>query len=236
MTVKLLTLDLDDTLWHAKPILLNAERLVIQFFTSHCPTLLEVFDHKALIDKRIAVYKSRPDLRHQISQLRIEAVRQALLEAGYGEQDASDYANQAFKIFIDARHQIDYFPDTFEVLEVLSKRFTLAALTNGNADVQRLEIAKFFDISATAEQINASKPAPDHFQFAMQEANVCSAETIHIGDHAEHDILGAQQLNIATIWVNTKGKHWDTNQELPSASISALSELPDAVDLVALNC
>jgi putative hydrolase of the HAD superfamily len=229
MRLKLLTLDLDDTIWDAKPVLLNAEKKVMAYLQEHCPQLLQQFDRQALIEKRIAVYKARPDLRHQISQLRIEAVRSALQDSGFSDDDASHYSQEAFDVFIKARHDIELLPDAWEVLERLSQRFKLAALTNGNADVRKLEVGRFFSISATAEQLNASKPAPDHFEYAMREAGVKPDEVVHIGDHAEHDILGAQKLGIDTIWVNLKDEEW-AHAHQPTLSITALADLPAAVD------
>lgn len=228
MTLKLLTFDLDDTLWDAKPVLLNAEKKVMAYLQENCPQLLQTFDRQALIEKRIAVYKSQPELRHQISQLRIEAVYSALLDSGFTDAQSRHFAEEAFEVFITARHDIELLPNAWDVLQQLSEEYVLGALTNGNADVRKLAIGQFFSISATAEQLNASKPAADHFEYAMREANVSNAETVHIGDHAEHDILGAQKLGIGTIWVNLKHDEW-THAHQPTQSVTALADLPAVI-------
>ena len=110
----------------------------------------------------------------------------------------------------------------------LSKKYTLGVLTNGNADIFKLELGGYFDFAYSAEQLNSSKPAPDHFLAALEHSGVTAAEMIHVGDHHEHDIAAAQQLEIATVWVNIKGEDW-AGLKLPDREIRHFSELKRAI-------
>lgn len=226
--VRLLTFDLDDTLWEVTPVLIEAEHSVRRFLKNHCPLVLEKFSTEDFIALRRRLFADEPDLRHQISQLRIRAMQLALQESGYDERQAQQFSQQAFQVFIEARHAVDYFDGVIDSLEELHTRYQLGVLTNGNADINRLDIRPYFKFAIAAEHINASKPAPDHFHEAMQRSRVTAEEMIHIGDHPEHDIYGAQQLGIKTIWVNLNNQQWP-DTEPPTAEVQSFSELATTV-------
>lgn len=226
--VRLLTFDLDDTLWEVNPVLIAAERRVRQFLKANCPLVVEKLKTEDFIELRRRLFASEPDLRHQISQLRVRAMQVALQESGYEEQQARQLSLQAFQVFIDARHAVDYFDGVIDSLQELHGSYQLGVLTNGNADINRLDIKPYFKFSIAAEQINASKPAADHFHKAMQLGSVTAEEMIHIGDHPVHDIYGAQQLGIRTIWVNLNNQQWP-DTEPATAEVKRFSELAATV-------
>ncbi len=226
--VQLLTFDLDDTLWEVHPVLVAAERSVRQFLQANCPLVLEQFKTEDFIELRRKLFADEPELRHQISQLRIRAMQIALQESGYDEPQAQQLSLQAFEVFIEARHAVAYFDGVVDSLEALHNQYQLGVLTNGNADINRLDIKPYFKFAVAAEHINASKPAPDHFHKALQLSGVAAEEMIHIGDHPEHDIYGAQQLGIKTIWVNYNNQQWP-DAEPPTTEVQKFSELAAAV-------
>jgi putative hydrolase of the HAD superfamily len=225
----LITFDLDDTLWDVRPVLVRAERRVREWIGERCPALLQRFDTESLMRLRLELLRTRPELRHQISSLRIEAMRIALAGAGYDEPLASRLAREAFEVFLAARHEVELFEAVEECLERLGRDYTLGVLTNGNADVFRLELGRHFRFALRAEQLNVSKPDPGHFRAALRAARTSPEKMIHVGDHHEHDILGAQRLGIATIWVNRDGRAWPEAAEPPCARVSHFQELPAAI-------
>jgi FMN hydrolase / 5-amino-6-(5-phospho-D-ribitylamino)uracil phosphatase len=221
----LITFDLDDTLWDVRPVLVKAEQRVEAWLRINCPLVLQRYDRKALMQLRLRLLDEQPALRHRISDLRREAMRLALLEAGYAPAFASDAAEQAFLEFIAARHDVEPFEEVEASLATLARERTLGALTNGNADVFRMALGRFFSFAVRAEQLNASKPAAEPFQAALRNAGVEPARAIHVGDHHEHDILGAQQLGITAVWFNPGRQQWQGTGE-PDAQFAHFSELP----------
>lgn len=226
--IKLLTFDLDDTLWEVTPILIEAERRVRRFLKRKCPAVVDRFTTEDFIALRRKLFTSEPKLRHQISELRIRAMQTALENSGYDTDQARQISLDAFQVFIDARHAVEYFDGVIDCLEELHGRYQLGVLTNGNADINRLDIRPYFKFAIAAEHIDSSKPAPDHFHKAIELSRVTTEEMIHIGDHPEHDIYGAQQLGIKTIWVNLKDEPWPET-EPPTAEVKSFSELPATV-------
>ena len=221
----LLTFDLDDTLWDVRPVLERAELRVSAWLREHCPRVLEQFDRSALMKLRMQLLRERPEYGHQLGALRREAMRRAMLVCGQDETSALHLSGVAFDLFLDARHDVEPFADVEACLQNLQRDYLLGALTNGNADVFRLPFGRHFSFAFRAEDLLSSKPHPAHFEAALRAAEVGAERMIHIGDHPEHDILGAQQLGIATVWFNPTHKEW-TGARPPDAEFSQFSELP----------
>lgn len=224
-SIKVITFDLDDTLWEVAPVLIAAEQAVYQWLSEHTPKVTDSFSPDALRKIRWQLWKNRPELAHQISQLRIESMKELMQQAGYPPQAAFEYSQAAFEVFIHHRHQVILFDDAEITLQTLHKDYSLGVLTNGNADVSRLAIGRYFDFSFAAEELNASKPAPDHFNAAMAASGASAAEIVHIGDHHEHDIEAALAAGCQAIWFNPQQKTWPESSPAP-LTIKTLGEAP----------
>jgi len=205
-TIKVVTFDLDDTLWLLKPVIIEAERIVFKWLSDQAPKFAAHFTLQSFGEWKWQRYKSQPPLANQISQMRIASMEQALVEAGYRQDQALPLAADAFAVFLQARHQVTLFEGVEALLQTLHGRYSLGVLTNGNADIRRLAIGPMFDFSFSAEQLNASKPAADHFLAAQRISGVSAKEIIHIGDHLEHDVAGARLAGCHAIWFNPDKK------------------------------
>ncbi|MCR8922515.1 HAD family hydrolase [Dasania sp. GY-MA-18] len=226
-SIKTITFDLDDTLWQVKPTLQHAEQQTYQWLQTHTPALTEKFDLTSLMQWRMQLHNNRPELAHQISESRKIAIAEALIKVGYPHQQAQNLSAQAFAVFIKARHQLDIFDEVEPLLQQLKQRYQLGVLTNGNADVRKLPISHYFDFAYSAEQLNASKPAPDLFHAALQHSQCQPHELIHIGDHLEHDVQGALDAGCHAIWLN-----WGTEvlpQQHRAHEVKDLAEVPEVV-------
>lgn len=224
----LITFDLDDTLWDIRPVLVRAEQRVAAWFSRHCPAMLPQLEHTAMAQRRREVLRARPDLQHHIGTLRREVMRLGLLACGQDDASAISLAHAAFEEFLAARHEVEPFEAVDAALTELGRHYTLAALTNGNADIFRVPLGRHFAFAFRAEDLGSSKPDPAHFHAAMHAASVDTARMLHIGDNPEHDIEGARRLGIATIWFNPDGREWPL-PDRPDASFAHFTELPALV-------
>lgn len=226
--IQTITFDLDDTLWAVAPVITAAEQHCYNWLLQHCPKIRQHFSPETWQQFKHQLYHRRPDLHHQISQLRRVAIREALISVGYQQGFAEQQAERAFEIFLHARHQVQLFAGVEPLLQQLHRHYRLGVLTNGNADIRRLPIGKYFDFAFSAEQLNASKPAADLFLAAARHCAINPSELVHIGDHWEHDVLGAIQAGCRAIWFNP-------DRRPPPTAISAayqitqLSELPGLI-------
>ena len=115
------------------------------------------------------------------------------------------------------------------MLELLAQNYTLGALTNGNADIYKTDAAEYFDFAFSAEDMGASKPDPAMFQAAIKQTGVAAEHIIHVGDDPDHDIRGARDIGMHTVWVNTQRRAWPGEGDSADCEIVTLHQLPDAI-------
>lgn len=227
MSIKLITFDLDDTLWDTAPVITSAETVLRDWLAANAPTLGGVpVEHLYAIRERLV--QAEPGLKHRISALRRRVLFHALFEVGYSEQHAQTLANEAFEVFLHARHQVEVFPEVQPVLEILRHQYVLGVVTNGNADVRRLGISDYFRFALCAEDLGIGKPDPAPFREALKRGEVEASAAVHVGDHPGDDIAGAQRAGLRAIWFNPQGKAWACEQA-PDAEIQRLSQLPEVL-------
>ncbi|TXH98880.1 MAG: HAD family hydrolase [Pseudomonas sp.] len=224
MSIRLITFDLDDTLWDVAPVMHGAEAALRDWLAAEAPRLGPVpIEHLWAIRARLM--SADPGLRHRLSELRRRILLHALEEAGYPRHEAGELAELGFQVFLAARHQVQLFPEVHTTLEQLALRYTLGVITNGNADVRRLGLADYFRFALCAEELGVGKPDPHPFHTALQRAGLEATQAVHIGDHPGDDIAGAKAAGLRAIWFNPQGKVWQ-GDTAPDAQIRNLAELP----------
>ena len=72
------------------------------------------------------------------------------------------------------------------------------------------------------------------FQAALNYTGFSPSECVHVGDHPEQDIFGAQQLGFYTVWININNQEWPGGVKA-SAEINRLSDLPRTISAIAKN-
>lgn len=226
MSLQALTLDLDDTLWPVLPTLHRAEAAMRTWLAVHAPATIAQVDAARWRQLREGVVHDHPAWAHDLSALRQETIRRALLAAG----DDPALARPAFEAFFDARQQVDLYDDVLPALARLAVRWPIVALSNGNADVQRVPgLGRHFHAAVSARELGLAKPDPASFAAACARAGAAPAHTLHIGDDAALDVDGALDAGLQAAWVCRPG--------LPSAEraprgrpqhvVASLAELAD---------
>ena len=223
--IRVITFDLDDTLWDVRPALVKAEAAQNQWLRTNYPETLALQQSGELTRLRQQVFDEQPELAHNISGFRRAVLQLLLTECGVPVDQAREAAGQAFAAFIARRNEVELFPQAVPVLTELATQYRLGSLTNGNADVAKTPLGRFFDFALKAEDVGAAKPEPALFQHAMRESGVTAGQMVHVGDSHDHDVTGAHRAGVRSIWLSAPG------QESPLADgiINCLSELPDAL-------
>ena len=193
-----ISFDLDDTFWPSRPVLEHAEAVFYRELERRAPRLVARYTPDDLRQQRIALLQHRPELRHHISEWRRISLIQALQSCDYGEH-SEGIANAVFANFLDARQRVALFDDVEAVLEVLSHRYVLVSLTNGNADLSRQPCSRFFKASLKAEDLGISKPHAAAFEAACDAAGYAPANVLHIGDHPHDDVHGALNAGLRAV-------------------------------------
>lgn len=219
--IKAISLDLDDTLWPIWPTIERAEKALHDWLVEHAPMAAALFANPvALREIRNHVADQRPELKHDLSAVRRESIRLALYRAG----EDPLLAEAAFDAFFAARQQVDLFDDARPALEVLSRRFPLVSLSNGNADLARVGLAPFFRAAVSAREFGVGKPDPRIFHAAAGAVDVVPTEVLHVGDDATLDVIGALNAGMQAVWVN-RGDHAWPHPQQPDATVATLTQL-----------
>jgi HAD superfamily hydrolase (TIGR01509 family) len=153
--------------------------------------------------------------------LRHRALAEMFTQAGHD----ANLADEAFEVFFAARNRVTLYDEVETSLERLSARHRLFALSNGNADLQRCGIARWFEGHITAISAGAAKPDARIFQRLLEEAGVAAEQVLHIGDDPQLDVMGARQAGLQAAWLNRNGKPWPKHLPPPARTIKTLEEI-----------
>jgi len=98
-------------------------------------------------------------------------------------------------------------PGAKETVIELAKRYPLTIVSNGFSEVQYYKfehsgLKPYLKYIVLSEDVGINKPQPEIFEKALKLNGVTADEAIMIGDSWAHDIVGARNAGIDTIWVN----------------------------------
>jgi HAD superfamily hydrolase (TIGR01509 family) len=219
--VKVISFDLDDTLWPVGPVIMRAEHAMLAFLAEHYPRVTAAYDLEAMRAVRVRIAFEHPDMRHDFTFLRLAALRFHAREAGY----PAAMAEEAFEVFYRARNQVELYEDVRPALARLGTRFSLFTVSNGNADLAAVGIADFFRGRIAARDAGALKPDSRIFQRLIELSGVAPGEILHVGDDPEADIDGARNAGMAVAWLNRSGAAWPGEWPRPALCVRTLEEL-----------
>jgi putative hydrolase of the HAD superfamily len=217
-----ITLDLDDTLWPVWPAIERAETALHDWLLQHCPNTAEQFPLARMRELRAHVAERNPQLSHDYCTQRRLSLQQALRESG----DDHAHADTAYEVFFAARNEIELYADSLAALRRLAARMPLAALTNGNACIQRIGLGEHFQFSLGAREHGAAKPDASIFHAACARLGLPPADVLHVGDDPHMDVLGARRAGLRAVWINRRDEAWE-HKEQPDLIVHTLTELAD---------
>ena len=226
--LKLITFDLDDTLWDVLPTIIKAQADTHQWLADHVEGIAPYLQSEFLKAAWQQARAENPELAHDLGIMRRLVYEMAICQAGVPKPQAKKQAAEAFTVFLDGRHKVEYFPGALDALGVLSQRFTLAALTDGNADVKRLGLDCYFSFAYTAASAGVAKPASTMFWLALKKANVTPDAALHVGDSFALDIVAADAVGMHTMHIRRAGKpHEPHKEDLGVTPTLTASTMPD---------
>jgi len=210
--VRAIAFDLDNTLWDVEPVLERAEQRLAAWLQQNCPRI--TLSRAEMRAAREQLARREPHKAHDVSYLRVAALAEHARAHGYDEHLAA----QAFEVFLAARNEVDVFPDVAPGLARLRRRYALASLSNGNADLSRIGLEEAFTVSLNARQIGAAKPERRCFERLAQELLLPAAAIAYVGDDPQLDVAAARAAGLRTVWMNRRALAWP--QELPPADLT----------------
>lgn len=224
--IRALSFDLDDTLWDCLPAIRHAEETLHGWFERETPRITERHARDALTARRAEIVAEHPEHAGDVTTMRRTVIARLLAEHDYPDT----LVDAAFETFHRARCEVELYAGVPAMLERLGRRYRLAAITNGNADLARIGLAHHFDVILAASAEIAAKPAPDMFRRCAERLGIGLHELLHIGDNVAVDVGGAQAAGACALWFNPRDDAWPAElapPELEVTSIAALVELLD---------
>ena len=136
--------------------------------------------------------------------LRYRDVLQSVVR-GFGERLGFSPSAAEVRSLPDSLANWPPFPDTVEALRKLKSHYELAVISNVDDDLFAATAPKLgvaFSHVITAQQAGCYKPCMRIFKLAEERMGVTRDQWLHVGQSIYHDVIPAQSLGIATVWVN----------------------------------
>lgn len=127
------------------------------------------------------------------------------------------------------------FPDAIETLtELRAREYRIGLLSNTwwaadwhNADLAAHGLAPLLDELVYTSDLPHSKPHPSVFAEVAGRIGVEAAACVMVGDRMIDDITGALNAGMRAVWRENESPFPRPEHVRPTATISALSQLPD---------
>lgn len=225
MKYKHIFFDLDDTLWDFSR---NSEETLLELFDRY--ELASAGEQSISRETFLATYYSiNQELWKQYREDAIDhqSLRTTRFEMLFNQLAIPEAKNLALRFSKDylgiAPTKPHLCPFAKELLDYLQDKYQLHIITNGFPDIQSVKMNSaaldgYFEVVVTSGSTGYKKPAPQIFEYALQEAKAQISESIMIGDSLEADIVGAQNLALDHVFYNPtqKAHQKEVQQEIKS--------------------
>ena len=159
-----------------------------------------------------------------------------LVMRGLGQRLGVTFSEEEEQSLAESLPSWKPFPDTVAALQRLKSKYQLGIISNIDDDLfaqtaQHLPVT--FDHVVTAQQVGSYKPSLRNFEEALKEIGLHRKKVLHAAESVYHDIIPANKLGIASVWVNRRmGKEGNGatqsaagNPELTVPDLKTLAEM-----------
>ena len=137
--IKVIGFDLDDTLWDVVPVIKSAEKKLSNWVISRLPQVK--YGELQIKRARKKILLENPSIGFQFTRMR-KAILKEIFEADLKDPvTAEELSQEGVEIFIKARSEVNLYPGVERILKELSQKYVLGIITNGNADIRKMEIS-----------------------------------------------------------------------------------------------
>ena len=123
------------------------------------------------------------------------------------------------------------------LLRRLAERYKLAVVSNFDYTptaldiLERAGVVDLFETIVVSDEVGWRKPRRDIFDAALDRLGVGAQESLFVGDRADMDVLGAQQIGMDAAWINRDGEPLPAGIQAPTYEIRDLGELATILKL-----
>ena len=150
-----------------------------------------------------------------------------LRHAGVALGDATDAALGELHAYHSSHNLWELVPEHVPValqrLRARVARMVVVSNANGRLHVvmERLGLARYFDVMLDSHLEGVEKPDPRLFQIALERSGGSAQTTLHVGDFYWIDVMGARAAGLRAVLVDSAGLY----PEADCPRIQSLAEL-----------
>ncbi|MFT6372473.1 MAG: putative hydrolase of the HAD superfamily [Gammaproteobacteria bacterium] len=204
------------------PVIQHAEETLYTWLDQHYPRITANHDPQQLVDLRKQFTAQDKKYSVDLSMMRYEFLKKLATDNQY---DVGEVADKGFDVFYNARQQVNFYDDVFPALERLSLKYRLGAITNGNANVEKVGLGHLMEHTISAIDLQIAKPDKRIYHALADRFDVPTEQILYIGDHPEYDVIGPQVAGLRAAWINREDHQWPPSLPLPKYQITNLYDL-----------
>ncbi len=127
------------------------------------------------------------------------------------------------------------FPDVLPALEAFrERRLIVGAVSNWVWSLPELlhslDLVSHFDFIAASARVGFEKPHPGIFRYALEQAAVPAETVLHVGDHVDADVQGAQAVGISPVLIDRNDRYRDDDLPPGVPLVRSLTQLLPLID------
>ena len=138
------------------------------------------------------------------------------------------YTDNAVTEFLKTYKELQPFDDAIQGLRMLSERYKLVALSNGEQwyleELLHYNVPISFDAIISVDQVGTFKPSPGIYRKAVQRLGCEPGEIMMVAAHS-FDILGAQACGFRAAYVDRYGLPTEVSEYQPDIIVDDFVEL-----------
>ena len=248
MPIRAVMFDLGNTLMHAVapdmwPEVIHRGNQALMDYLCNLDILTECDTFTVEFNQRLHQYYAERD-KQMIETSTFLVLKELLTEKGY-----ADVSDRVIRESLDEHYAVTQKnwkleKDTVTCLEALQQgNYKMGIISNAGDDrdvqqlVKRFGIDSYFELILTSAACGYRKPHQRIFELALEYFNVRAEEVAMVGDTLNADILGANQMDMYSIWI-TRRVEDPTDGELPvkpQATLKTLDQLPSLLQELELG-
>ncbi len=128
---------------------------------------------------------------------------------------------------------VKLYDDTIFVLETIKEEgYKIGLITNSmspmwmrDVELKEYGIIDYFDARVTSGDVGYIKPHPAIYHHIMELLDTDKDHAIFVGDRPSADILGANRVGMASVWMKPAHINHDLNGAKPDYTINKLEQL-----------
>jgi HAD superfamily hydrolase (TIGR01549 family) len=225
--IRAISFDLDDTLYDNMPYIYEAERQLATHIEKFYPSASKVtkIQWKNI---RIETLSEQPALVNDLGEMRSVTLTKGFRLAGMDNELIPHAVSDCFDHFYHHRSNFVVPKPVRKVLKKLSKKMPIAAITNGNVNLNAIGIEKYFSCIIHASPTHPMKPDRAMFDYVVDALNIPAKNILHVGDDLQKDVEGALSAGFQSAWLAVNRPMSLANEQgslLPHIQLNQLKEL-----------